>query len=359
MPHPRRRPRPAAALVLLVLLLATAWSVTRSGALGEAEAAYSRATDPPGLSRALRLALDHLDRQPWSRGASLIAARCLSRLDFVDAAEPYYRRLGTLDLSDMHLRAYAILRANRRDRAIEAYRDILRSHPDDVEASRILGGIYYSRKQYDDALAEARRLIANPLGVVQGHRLAATVYHEDALPEQAVGECERVLELDPRLESIPAEAQTVFWLSYTSDLLQLGRAGEARRLLTGLLAGREEPWIRAELGRAASQLGDFDQAEREWTRVSEQRPEAAEPWYELGRIALARTPPDPAKAAEFLERADSLVPSDYRVLFLLRNAYLRLDRKADADALIGRIDQARLKAKPAATGIGRGSSSQP
>jgi tetratricopeptide (TPR) repeat protein len=360
MPHVLRRVRFAAATVLLGLLLLTAWSVTRSDALGEAEGAYARARDPKGLALALELALAHLDRQPWSRQASLIAARCLSRLDYLDEADRYYGDLGRLGLSDKHLRAYAILRANRRDEAVDAYRAILLSHPEDVEAARILGGIYYSRKQYDEALEAADRLISNPRGKILGHQLAATVYHDDNLPGQAVDQFEHALELDPDLESIPPDARTVFWLSFTSDLLQIGRADDARRHLTRLIAQRpEEPWMRAELGRAASQLGDFDQAEREWTRVAEQRPEAAEPWYELARVALARTPPDPAKAAEFLERADSLVPSDYRVLYLLRNAYLRLGRKADAEALNGRIELARPKAKQAPGGMGPRSSGQP
>ena len=43
------------------------------------------------LTTCLRYSLDHLERRPWSREAALLAARCLSRLDFADAAEPYYR----------------------------------------------------------------------------------------------------------------------------------------------------------------------------------------------------------------------------------------------------------------------------
>ena len=75
-------------LILLTGLLAlTAWNVTRSEALGQA-----RRSMRGELTTCLRYSLDHLERRPWSREAALLAARCLSRLDFADAAEPYYKR---------------------------------------------------------------------------------------------------------------------------------------------------------------------------------------------------------------------------------------------------------------------------
>jgi len=75
-------------LILLTGLLAlTAWNVTRSEALGQARQAYARGE----LTTCVRYSLDHLERRPWSREAALLAARCLSRLDFADAAEPYLR----------------------------------------------------------------------------------------------------------------------------------------------------------------------------------------------------------------------------------------------------------------------------
>ena len=70
-------------LVIACLLILTVWNHTRCVALGEAQAAYGRGDYATGLSRAY----DHLDRSPWSREAARVAALCLSRLDFPDAAE--------------------------------------------------------------------------------------------------------------------------------------------------------------------------------------------------------------------------------------------------------------------------------
>ncbi len=92
--------------LLLASSTATAWNVTRSEALVDGERAYSRGD----LVAALQHALDHLERQPWNRQAAALAARCLSRMDFSEQAEPYFRRVGTLSLADMQIRAYGLAR---------------------------------------------------------------------------------------------------------------------------------------------------------------------------------------------------------------------------------------------------------
>ena len=59
-----------------------------------------------------------------------MAALCLSRLDFADSAEPYYRRAGRLSRDDLHVRAYGLVRANRRLQAEAAHRQILEQWPE-------------------------------------------------------------------------------------------------------------------------------------------------------------------------------------------------------------------------------------
>src|SRR5581483_8054984 len=91
---PRWRPLLLVGLMLAGLGGLTGWNLTRSSALDEARRAYARVD----LYAALQHALDHLDRQPWSREAALVAANCLSRLDYSDQAEAYYQRAGRLSL---------------------------------------------------------------------------------------------------------------------------------------------------------------------------------------------------------------------------------------------------------------------
>ncbi len=66
----------------------------------------------------------------------MLAARCLSRLDYSEQAEPYYRRAGRLSLNDQQIRAYCLVRGPHPERAIPAYREILEIDPDNVAAMR-------------------------------------------------------------------------------------------------------------------------------------------------------------------------------------------------------------------------------
>src|SRR5262249_39281057 len=89
----------AAAVVLTAA--AACWIGVRFDALGRAGAAYDR--------RQYRTALDYargyLKVFPGDRRASLMAARCLTRLGRAREAEPHYRRAEPLPHEDMQLRA--------------------------------------------------------------------------------------------------------------------------------------------------------------------------------------------------------------------------------------------------------------
>ena len=131
----RNRQHKIVFVILLVGLLGvTAWNLTRSSAVTDARRAYLRGDLAVGLARAL----DHLDRQPWSREASLLAANCLSRLDYSGLAEAYYRRAGHLELNDLQVRAYALARGPHPELAIPAYNEILARSPQNVTAMRRL-----------------------------------------------------------------------------------------------------------------------------------------------------------------------------------------------------------------------------
>lgn len=343
--------------VLAGLLAMTGWTVTRSSALEEAESVERRASSPEGIATALSLALDHLGRRPWSRPAALIAARCLSRLDHPDLAEPYYLRAGTLSRNDLHLRAYAILRSNQRDRAIDAYHALLERWPEDVEALRLLAGIAYSRKQYDDALELAARLKRIDAGAANGYRLAATIQHELMFREEAVEEVRGLLSVDPALRAIPAEARSVVAMQYVEDLLLLGQAEEARRFLEDVVPDEGNPWLRTLLGRAYLLLGDPDRAERCWREVVTSEPRADFAWAELGRLALSRK--RPVEAIEALRRAEELNPRDQDVLFSLMTAYAQDGRRDEARDARDRLERLRAATPPPSHGMGAQGHSRP
>jgi tetratricopeptide (TPR) repeat protein len=325
--------------VVAGLVALTAWRASRPEAVAEAEAAYARSD----LVSALRRACDRLDRWPSSPRAARVAALCLSRLDFAEAADPYYRLASPLSLDDLHHRAYGLVRGNHRQRAIQAYRKILSRWPDDVLALRRLAAVMISQGQRNAALKLAERLIRIPKGAVLGHTLAAVLNYDLGEPELAVAAFERVLALDPDLRTTPLNP-TQFWTEFGLDLIVLGRYAEARRYLSRALAREDNAMLMTLLGEAYSKDSRLDEAEPCWQKAVEWDPNLPRAWLNLGQLALTRGRPQ--KAIPLLERAARLAPQAYQPLYSLSLAYGRLDRNLEAKRYRQQSERIRSRAAP-------------
>jgi tetratricopeptide (TPR) repeat protein len=327
------------ALVLVGLVVPTSWNLTRSDALAEARRAYMRGD----LTACLQFALDHLGRRPWSGEAALYAARCLSRLDYCDAAEPYYRRAGRLDLNDMHIRAYGLAHGNRREQAIAAYEDILRRDPENVIALRRLAAVQLSRSHTEELLKLADRLARIPRGAAIGATLRGVVAHNDKDYEQASAAFGRVLELDPELREMPLP-HGLFWSQFAEDLLACGRFEETARHLTKALEAGPAARLSDLLGRAYFLQGKLDEAEHAFREAAVATPGDYAPYLDLGKLEIQRQ--RYAEALKYLDKALTLAPQQIDVLYGQARAYRLLGRAADADRLDETIK--RLRAKPPA-----------
>jgi tetratricopeptide (TPR) repeat protein len=337
----------ARSILLAGLLGLTCWQGTRSAALTQARDAEGRGD----FATALRCALEHLDRRPWGRDADRVAARCLSRLDFAEKAEPYYRRARALTIEDLHYRAYGLMRANLRDRAIAAYQEILRRRPADVTALRTEAGILLSQTRWNDVRAVARRLIEIPPGPVTvytpiavaghwtlrptqvasapviGYTLEGIASHDLQETEEAVAAFERVLELDPDLRSMPLH-RPLFWSHLAEGLLRMGRSGDVIQLLTRMAEARNDPGLLDLLGQAYQQQSSFDEAERCWRHALEWDPNHFGALLNLGRVELQRARPE--EAVRLLDRAAGLKPESYEAAYSLGLAYRRMGREDEA-----------------------------
>ncbi len=331
--------------LLLALAAGTYWNATRSPALSRAVAAESKSQ----FADALQAALEHLDSRPWSRDAARIAARCLSRLDFVDQAEPYYRKAGALTPEDRHYRAYGLVRSNRREPAVAAYREILELDPTDATALKFLGGVYLSQARWAELKGVAERLVELPdrptdiysptttqghwtfirdrmvSPTVVGRTLQALAFHDDGQIEESVGSFEAVLRLDPDLKLTPLN-RTLFWAHYTDDLLKVGRAADVISKLQRFPEADRDIGLLDILARAYLQLGRLDEAETTWSRILALSPKNTSALLNLGRLDLQRNRPEPA--SKHLARAAALAPDSYEVAYSLSQAYRQLG-KAD------------------------------
>ena len=330
--------------MLAGLLALTAWETTRSTALDEAQRAYHRRD----LNTALRRALDHLGRRPLSHGAAVLAARCLSELDYAVAAEPYYRRAratGGLGVDDRHRRAYALVRSNERERARAAYEEILRDRPNDAIALQRLATVFYSMQGYDQGRTLAERLTLLPGGAGAGYALLGTIDHEEGKRPQAIAAYERLLAIDPSLSGLPFPA-SLFWTELTGDLIAEGRPEEASRLLRDGLNHRDDATLHYLRGRAERAAGQSDEAEACCRRALERDPGLGGAWLLLGQLALHRQQPD--KALELLNRAEAVDPDRFETATGLQLAHRQLGHLAEAARFAGKVQQLRRRA-----GLGR------
>lgn len=335
-------------LLLATLVALTAWNATRSTALESARNAYARHDYP----LAVRLALDHLERRPWSVDGTLLAARGLSEMGRADLAEPYYqraRRRGALSLDDLHARAAGWTKTVELPKAVAAYEEILRVAPEDRNALRILATLHYSVKQYVKARPYAEHLSRLPGGERIGFALLGSIAHDDSNPNAAVAAYQKVLELDPSLSALPFPA-TVFWRELSEDLIATGRPAEARERLLGALARHDDAELHYLQGKAEEALGLNDEADASCRRAVERDPELGGAWLLLARLALRRQ--QPREALDELNRAAGLLPETYDSVYTLSQAYRQLGKTEEAKRLGKKAEALRAKAFPSAGGMG-------
>ncbi len=332
----RRRTAIVFSSILIGLLILTAWNLSRSLALAEALHAYSRGD----LALCLERALHHLERQPWSREAALWAARCLSRLDYAEEAEPYFRRAGQLTQADLQLRAYGLARGPHPELAIPAYHEFLARWPDNLTALRRLAAVQLARNNTNELLKLAERISRTANGGVIGHTLRGVVYHNNDNPQQAVAAFEHVLELDPELREMPL-SQRLFWSHLSDDLIECGRIDDARDQLNKALARGPDTDLMTRLGRIYFLQGALDDAERCFRQVAEWDPSDYGPHLYLAKLALQRQ--DRLGALDHLSKAKVLDPTQYDVLYSLASVYRQLNLMDDADRVQEIIKQLRDK----------------
>jgi tetratricopeptide (TPR) repeat protein len=344
----RRRPRArtlAAGALLLGLLGLTFANVTWSDALPEARAYYDRTLYP----QALRRALDHLDRRPWSREAHRLAALSLSRMEFGAQAERHYRRAGPLDRRDAHVRAFGLVRSRQADAAVAAYEAILARVPDEPEALRRLAVVEMTRGQFSRSIALANRLAAIPGHEVVGWTMVGAFNHNAKDYELSLPAFEEVLRRDPALARMPLPRRE-FWTYVGHDLLARGQAERARVLMARAHDELgDDPQILYYLGGAHYLAGNLEAAEPYLRRVVALDPMHAEAWSTLGRLELTRNRPEAAVGA--LERALALSPRSYDVLYSLVLATTRLGRDADAARHRAALEALKARQGTPATGM--------
>lgn len=322
--------------IVVTLLVLTGWNVTRSNSLNAAQAAAVKG-DRAGC---LQHALDHLDRQPWSRSAALLAARSLSQLDFAEKAEPYYNRAGALSLDDLQVRAFGLFRGNRLDDAIRVYDEILTRSPNNVTALRRLAAVQLARNDNDALMALSARLTGLPEGKAIGETLLGVVQHNNKNTEAAAAAFEAVLADDPSLKSMPLPRR-LFWTLFCNDLLSVGRIEDACRYLARAVDEIPDAALVDFLGHARELSGDLVEAEQCWRKALEMDPRTYRSIVNLGKLSKQRK--QYQEAIDYFLRAEELAPRSYEACYQLALTYHLMGQSANAARYRKKADELREK----------------
>ncbi len=355
-PHPERPPRPRLGrrrsvrialwcLGTSLVLGPAAWFATRFDPVGRVAADFDRHR----YRSALGASQDYLRWFPDDHRASLMAARCLTRLGRSAEAEDHYRKAGPLEIDDAQVRAIGLLTLDQPMRAAEVYEEILGRRPDDALALKRLAAVRMGMKQWRMVLELADRLIRIPDEEVAGRTLIAIAQHELKHYEMSVDAARRVLELDPDLKRMPLP-RTLFWNNLALDLMAQGRVEEARKYLEQALARSEDAGLMELLGLTYSQQGLPDQAERCWRQAERLDPNNADVCLDLGRLAMGRRRWDEALA--FLKRAADRSPEAVEPLYNLSQVYRMLGRHEEAERYRRLADERRKSQPPRRGGMG-------
>jgi predicted Zn-dependent protease len=341
--------RAFAFVIVLVALPAAVWLALRFDPFGSVRADFDRRR----YVAALGAAEDYLKRWPGDPRASLMAARCATRIGQPARAEAHFSHAGTLGVDDLHDRAYGMIQMQMPRRAADLYGEILARDPDDALALKRKAAVLMGLKRYSRLPEIAARLMAIPGEDVAGLTLSGIGHHVDRQYPEAAEAFLDVLERDPDLTSMPLPT-TLFWNHLATDLLAQGKFAEARTHLLRGLADTQDAGLTELLGTTYQQEGRPDEAERYWRLAVERDPNLPDAWLDLGNLAIARR--RPKEAVSLLTRAAELAPDSVEAHQNLSVIYKMLGDPEQAERY--RKITAELRARNSrSTGSSRGEDS--
>lgn len=193
--------------------------------------------------------------------------------------------------------------------------------PAPVDPSYVLALCYLDTRRYDDARAAFARQFALPPDSPAAYLLAARMFLRREYVPIAQQFARKAIELSPNL---PLAHRLLGETELAGNHLDQAIAEfEAERALNPL-----EPSVYDRLGDAYTRRGDFDRADQSLQEAILLEPNFTGPFILLGKVLLKQS--QPAAAANYLEHARDMDPSNYMTHSLLGQAYRQMDRPEDA-----------------------------
>ena len=224
----------------------------------------------------------------------------------------------------------ALLQERRLPEAKTATQDYLQAHPTSQDAYNLLGIICSSQRDYEGALAAFQHALALNPRSARSHNNLGNLYASAGKPDLAEKEYRKALAIAPSDRDA----------NYNLGLLLLanGSPGTAVRYLLRLHPATLEAQL--NLVRAYLQSGDSAAGLKLASQLSAEKKDDVQRHFTLGLLLAGEKQYKPARLE--LERADSLQPETFEILYNLGQTYLRDRDYQKAELVLRRA----LKQKP-------------
>ncbi len=258
------------------------------------------------------------------RRAQMLLARSHAKAEDFLLARDAYRR--ALQLDPRNVRATLeltriLINESEFDKAESVLRDQLSVTPDNIDVSRTLIAVLVSRKRFDDALAEARRVAELPGQQAIGDFLLGGIYQTRDQHEQAVESFRRSLASQPMARE-PLQG-------LVRSLKQLDRSDEAVAFLEQM--SRDYPenlYAKTLLGQVVAGTGDTGAAREIFEAALSDNADWLPAYTALAGLASE----DPDAQIDVYKRGLAAMPESQELALLLGTAYEREGRYEDAIA---------------------------
>lgn len=226
--------------------------------------------------------------------------------------------------------AESLLQQGQLAQAKNATLEFVRAHPSNLEAYNLLGIICSSLHDYDGALAAFQQGLSLSPNSVKTIINLGNLYTSAGKVELAEQEFRKALAV------APANRDANYNLGLL--LLEKGQPASSIRYLQRVRPPTVE--VQANLVRAFLQAGNTAAGLKLASQISAEKPSDVQRHFTLGLLLAGEKQ---YRAAQLeLERADSLQPETFEILYNLGQVYLRLKQYSKAELILNRA----LKQKP-------------
>jgi tetratricopeptide (TPR) repeat protein len=242
------------------------------------------------------------------------------------------------DVESVQMRGLTLYRLGRRAAAIPYLERVRQWNPNaNADANYVLGLCYLNSQRFDEARAAFAAQYEVAAESASAYLLLAQMLLEANLPELALVNAQKALEISPQLPLAHFLQGEVYL--YKSDVNRALEEFEKERSLSPAYAPTYD-----RLGDVYTRTEKYQEAQEALMRAIALDTSSTGPFIQMGKVLLHRD--DPQTALLYLQHAEKMDPSNFITHSLLGQAYRALGREKEAQAEMDTASKIHAASEP-------------